>query len=310
MATTTSQSQKSKAKAQVKANPAAAAKAEMPSVMPERRDLHFDTPADRISDWHGQGPHMTQFMNALSIFFPAGERMFIDAVRSYRDQIPDPDLKKAATAFIGQEAMHSREHIEYNELMAKAGLPAAKLDKFVWTLLDFIKDNTHKSVQLSATIALEHYTALMGESLLGNPEIFDGSQEDYKRMWLWHALEETEHKAVAYDVWEKCVGRGPTAYAHRAAGMVVATALFWPLVASFYMQMTRADENCRKVGWRGHLKVLNTTLGKPGVLRKQIPELLSYFKYSFHPWQQDNSHRLGMIDQLVEEADAAYSTKH
>lgn len=282
----------------------------MPSVMPECRDLHFKPPADRISDWHGMGPHMTQFMNALSLFFPAGERMFIDAVRSYRDQIPDPDLKKAASAFIGQEGMHSREHIEYNELMTAAGLPAEKLDNFVWSLLDFIKDNTTKSMPLSATIALEHYTALMGESLLAHQEVFDGSQEDYKRMWLWHALEETEHKAVAYDVWEKCVGRGPLAYGHRAIGMLTATAIFWPLVTVFYGQMTRADENCRKAGWRGHLKVANTLFGKPGVFRKQIPELLAYFKYSFHPWQQDNSHRLAQIDQLVEEADAAYATKH
>src|SRR5699024_1484450 len=75
------------------------------AVMPERRDLHFLPPADRIGDWHADGPNVTQFMNALSLLFPAGERMFIDAVRSYRDDIPDPDLKKAATAFIGQEAM-------------------------------------------------------------------------------------------------------------------------------------------------------------------------------------------------------------
>lgn len=281
-----------------------------PEVMPERRDLHFSPPADRICDWHGMGPHMTQFLNTLSIFFPAGERMFIDAVRSYRDQIPDPDLKKATTAFIGQEAMHSREHIEYNQIMADAGLPAEKLDKFVWSLLDFLKANTPKSFPLAGTIALEHFTALMGESLLANPEQFEGSQEDYARMWKWHALEETEHKAVAYDVWEKCVGRGPVAYGERVLGMVIASAIFWPLVGSFYWQMTRADENCRKAGWRGHFKVLNHLVGKPGIFRKQLPEFLDYFKYSFHPWQHDNSHRLAEIDKLVEEADAAYATKH
>lgn len=291
-------------------NIGAPVKQAMPEVMPERRDLHFAPPADRISDWHGQGPNMTQFMNTLSIFFPAGERMFIDAVRSYRDQIPDPDLKKAATAFIGQEAMHSREHVEYNELMAKAGLPAEKLDKFVWSLLDFVKENLPKSMPLSGTIALEHFTALMGESVLAHLDQFEGSQEDYARMWTWHALEETEHKAVAYDVWEKCVGRGPVAYANRAIGMVVATSIFWPLVAAFYVQMTRADEGCRKAGWRGHLKVFNQLFGKPGMLRQQFPEWLAYFKYGFHPWQQDNSHRLAMIDELVEQADAAYAIKH
>ncbi len=284
-----------------------------PDIMPERRDLHFLPPEDRINDWHKLGPHMTQFMNALSLFFPAGERMFIDAVRDYRDQIPDPDLKKAATAFIGQEAVHSREHAEYNKLMGRAGLPAEKLDEFVWTLLAHLKKRTPRSFPLSGTIALEHFTALMGNSILNHPDVIEGSQEDYTRMWQWHALEEIEHKSVAYDVYEKCMGRGPLAYGERVAGMAIATSIFWPLVAVFYARMTQASPECRKAGWRGHLKVANTLFGRPGILRRQMPEWLAYFKYGFHPWQQNNSHHLKMIDELAENADAAYAnheTKH
>lgn len=281
-----------------------------PAVMPERRDLHFLPPAEHIHDWHRLGPHMTQFMNTLSLFFPAGERMFIDAVRNYRDRIPDPDLKKAANAFIGQEAMHSREHVEYNKLMAEAGLPAEQLDAFVWRLLDRIKNHTPRAVPLTATIALEHFTALMGSALLDQREVIEGSQEDYERMWLWHALEEVEHKAVAYDVYEKCIGRGPLAYLLRIGGMLGATVIFWPLVLAFYVRMTRASEACREAGWRGHLTVLNTLFGRPGILRRQIPEWLGYFRYSFHPWQQDNSHHLALIDELTEAAEAAYGAKH
>ncbi|WP_348767812.1 metal-dependent hydrolase [uncultured Salinisphaera sp.] len=296
-------------------NPASAAQREFPhsenvAVMPERRDLHFLPPADRICDWHKHGPNVTQFMNAMSLLFPAGERMFIDAVRSYRDEIPDPDLKKAATAFIGQEAMHSREHIEYNELMEQAGLPAHKLDQFTWNLLDWIKQRSPKSLPLAATIALEHYTALMGDMLLRYPEMMSGSQEDFERMWRWHALEEVEHKAVAYDVYEKCIGRGPRNWAERTFAMTLATALFWPVLLSFYWQMTQADEKCRKEGWRGHLKMLNFTLGKQGFIRRMVPEWLSYFQYSFHPWQQNNAHLLAELDGLVDDAEAAYATHH
>ena len=275
-------------------------------VMPERRDLHFLPPQERIHDWHKMGAHMTQFMNTLSLFFPAGERMFIDALRTYRDQIPDPDLKKAATAFIGQEAMHSREHIEYNKLMEQAGLPAEKLDNFVWSLLDFLREHSPKSFPLNGTIALEHFTALMGGFLLDHPEAMEGSQEDYLRMWQWHAMEEVEHKAVCYDVWEKCVGRGPSAYLKRVFGMTFATTFFWALVAVFYFQMTSASEACKKEGWRGHLTVLNTLFGRPGLLRRQVPEWLAYFKYSFHPWQQNNSHHIANLNELAEEAEEAY----
>jgi len=279
-------------------------------VMPERRDLHFLTPADRICNWHQAGPNVTQFMNAMSLLFPAGERMFIDAVRSYRDEIPDPDLRKAATAFIGQEAMHSREHIEYNELMEDAGLPAHRLDQFTWRLLERIKNSSWKSMPLAATIALEHYTALMGDMLLRYPDLMAGSQQDFERMWRWHALEEVEHKAVAYDVYEKCIGRGPRNWAERSFAMTLATALFWPVLMSFYWQMAQADENCRRLGWRGHLKLANFMFGKPGFIRKMLPEFASYFKYSFHPWQQNNAYLLAELDDLVDDAEAAYAMHH
>jgi len=276
-------------------------------VMPERRDLHFLPPADRICNWHQAGPNVTQFMNAMSLFFPAGERLFIDAVRSYREQIPDPDLRKAATAFIGQEAMHSREHEEYNALLDQAGLPGTQLAEQVAQRTAYIMNNTPKMTPLLITIALEHFTALMGDTLLRYPEQMAGSQEDYERMWRWHALEEVEHKAVAYDVFEKCIGRGPKAYARRASIMLTTTVTFWPHVISFYRQLAAADPHCQAEGWRGHAKLANFMLGKPGYLRKLVPEYLAYFKYSFHPWQQNNAELLAEIDELVDEANSAYA---
>lgn len=276
-------------------------------VMPERRDLHFLPPADRIGDWHQAGPNVTQFMNALSLFFPSGERMFIDAVRNYRDQIPDPDLTKAATAFIGQEAMHSREHEQYNALLDDAGLPGTELAEEVARYTQFIKDNSSPVTPLLMTIALEHFTALMGDALLRFPDQIAGSQPDYERMWRWHALEEVEHKAVAYDVYEKCVGRGPKAYAMRSAIMLSTTVTFWPHVIRFYRRLAAADPACRAAGWRGHLKLANFMLGYPGYLRRLAPEYLAYFKYSFHPWQQNNAHLLTEIDELVNDAETTYA---
>ena len=275
-------------------------------LIPERRDLHFLPPRERIEDWHKLGAHMTQFMNTLSLFFPAGEHLFIDAVRAFRDEIPDPDLKKAATAFIGQEALHSREHIEYNRLMDDAGLPAGRLDGQVTRMLDWFKEHGSREDLLVETIALEHFTALMGDFLLDHPEVLEGSQEDYQRMWEWHAMEEVEHKSVCFDVYEKCVGRGPRAYAQRVVGMLRATTIFWTNVTRFYLQMTEASEACRKEGWRGHLTVLNTLFGRPGLLRRQLPSWLEFFKYSFHPWQQNNSHHIAGLQELAEEAEAAY----
>ncbi|MFX7992776.1 metal-dependent hydrolase, partial [Acinetobacter baumannii] len=95
-------------------------------------------PADRISNWHERGHHVTHFLNALSIFFPAGERFFMDSVRNYRHLVTDPELKQAVAGFIGQEAMHTREHVLYNDLLDRAGLPANRIDRFVGKFLNVL----------------------------------------------------------------------------------------------------------------------------------------------------------------------------
>ena len=79
-------------------------------VIPTQRNLHFNVPADQVATWNSNSMHLSHFLNSLSIFFPVGERFFIDSVRNYRDAITDPELKQAVKAFIGQEAMHGREH--------------------------------------------------------------------------------------------------------------------------------------------------------------------------------------------------------
>src|SRR3546814_14390702 len=89
----------------------------------------------------------------------------MQAVRHYRAQIVEPQLQQAVTAFSGQEAMHGREHTECNEMLDRAGLPGAALQRFVFRLTEFMKRTMPKSSQLSITIALEHLTAIMANSL-------------------------------------------------------------------------------------------------------------------------------------------------
>ena len=84
-------------------------------VNPIRRNLQFRLPRHRVTVWNGAGKHVTQFYNTLSIFFPVGERFFIQSLRHYRHVADSPELKEEVAAFIGQEAFHGREHDEYND---------------------------------------------------------------------------------------------------------------------------------------------------------------------------------------------------
>jgi len=267
-------------------------------MMPVRRDVHFELSAERIRNWHAKGPSVSHFFNALSVFFPIGERFFIASVRHYRDRVVDPQLKEAVTAFIGQEAMHGREHENYNRLLQDGGMPVSVLERIVAFTLGTAQKLTPKSWQLATTLALEHHTAILADRLLSRPELLRGSDPAFARLWRWHALEETEHKAVAFDVWNAAVGRDRAHHLVRGATMVTTTLAFWGLVAAFSVCMIETDARVHRQP-RGYRVLADFLLGAEGMYRRTLPAWLGYFRHSFHPWRHDNRHLLGQIASVL-----------
>jgi uncharacterized protein len=265
-------------------------------MLPVRRDLQFPLDPHKACDWHPEGPAVSLFFNTLSLFFPHGERFFIHSVRHYRDRITDPELQQAVTAFIGQEAMHGREHEDYNALCHAAGLPVKRQEARVYRLLERAK-RRFPALQLSVTIALEHLTAIMANALLSRPQLIDGADAHYKALWNWHALEETEHKAVAFDVYRAAVGTGFRAYLLRALGLISATFMFWSQFYVFYTQNLIAAGHGRngRIWWQS----FRWQWLAPAAMLRLIPGWLDYFRPGFHPWDQDNRHLLARMDEVV-----------
>ena len=269
------------------------------SILPIRRNLKFNLNPAKALTWHRDGLNVSQFLNTMSLFFPVGERFFIDSVRNYRDQITDPELKKAVTAFIGQEAMHGREHDEYNNYVADSGIPLHAQEEVVTQLLNAVQAYTPKAFQLAATVALEHLTAILAGGLLDLPEIMDGSDPGYQAIWNWHALEDTEHKAVAFDVYTTVIGRdsNPGAYALRTTTLVAATGIFFALFIPFYLHNVRIKGGLTDLkGWRA---VAKHTWGKKGIFRNITLPWLDWFKPGFHPWDHDNRQHLENFEALL-----------
>jgi len=140
-------------------------------------------------------------MTIASASFPEGEEFFVRSVRKVRDQIRDPALLERVNGFIGQEAMHGRAHASFNQALGRLGYPTRFVDRVVAIALKGIERVAPKSVQLAITAALEHYTASFATVLLTTPEAREQfADPEIEALWVWHALEETEHKAVAFDV--------------------------------------------------------------------------------------------------------------
>jgi predicted metal-dependent hydrolase len=265
--------------------------------LPVRRDLHFRLDGKNIKNWHAAGRQASHYASSLFVFFPVGERFFIHSVRHYRDHITDPVLQKAVGGFIGQEAMHGREHEDFNRLLIEAGFPVERQERQVGALLEFLKKNLPPAVQLSVTIALEHFTAILGDVVLRDERVAKTSDASISAMIRWHALEETEHKAVAYDVYQAVVGRGVSAYVLRATGLLTATVILLALSLYYKTQMVKADP--ASSNWRERGKLFGFLFGSPGVFRQMAKPWLDYFRPSFHPWDHDNSHFLPELDEIA-----------
>lgn len=232
--------------------------------------------------WHRAGRSVTLFYNNLSVFFPHGEHFFIRSVRKHLAEVDEPFIRDAARAFCGQEAMHRREHARYNAMLEAQGYPADELEAGVERLLALVTRVLPDRWQLSATCALEHHTALLGHFLLNDPTLLDGADAEMAELWRWHAVEENEHKAVAFDVYE-AVG---APYAERAGIMALASVIFWVKLLEYQVRMMHADGIAASPReWWTLGKYL---FGKKNRVPAMVRPFLDYFKPSFHPWDHNN----------------------
>ena len=251
-----------------------------------RRDIRFDLDPGRVSRWHPDGAHVAHFFNALSLFFPEGESFFIDSVRHYLERITQGRLADDVQGFLGQEAMHSREHKRYNAALSAAGLPAKELEDDLRWMLDEMRARVSPEHALAITIALEHFTAIMADVALGDERILAGADRDFAAVWRWHAIEETEHKAVAFDVYRTVVGDDWCAYLRRVTVMLLITMGFWADVVRFHFRLVQADGAATDL--RGWWRLFRFHWVTPGGMRRISRLWFDYFRPGFHPWQLDN----------------------
>lgn len=249
------------------------------------RDLKLDRDASSPRWWHGGDPVATAFFNALSASFPQGETFFIESVRRYRDR-GDARLQEQIGAFIQQEAAHTREHVVFNKLIKNAGYDTAAMDAETRRRLDIARSR-HPVAQLAITVALEHFTAIMAHSLLTDENPLPGAPPELLRLWQWHAIEEVEHKAVAYDTF-LAVTRDLSSmkrWALRCHVMLLISAQFWysnfERMADFFRQ---DGINTPRTWWR----VFTYLWFTPGMMRRIFRPWLSFFRPRFHPWDHDD----------------------
>lgn len=261
------------------------------------RDRKFDRSALERRLWHGGRVEATAIYNALSATFPLGEAFFVESVRAFRDGAP-PKLADEIKAFTTQEAIHSREHDAFNRRAAEAGYDLSKLEQRVeWRL--GVTRSKPPIVSLAATMALEHFTAILAHQLLKDPRHLAGADPEAAGLWRWHACEEIEHKGVAYDSWLHAT-RHWSRYKRwnvKAKVMLYVTRNFLVDRTAGALELMRQDGLTGAKAWARLLWYLWV---RPGMFRKIAGAWGRFFLPGFHPWNEDDRELLKAY-----EADAA-----
>lgn len=269
--------------------------------MPVRK-LSLDLSDGFDRHWHGGDGFRTAYYNALSMSFPLGEQLFINSVQDCAPLLPEPtteqdvNLRAQIKDFCAQEATHRHVHAQYNAQLAQHGLHnhveerIAKRDAYV-------KTHGIKPIhRLAVTAAYEHYTAVFASILLANPQTMAGADAQMRKIWMWHAMEESEHKAVAYDVYQAIGGN----YAWRVRWFIYASIVFaFDVLRQTTNNLWHDGTLFKPSTWWSATTFL---FGRPsrgnGWMWMMTRPLLDYFKRDFHPWQHNNR------TDLAEYADA------
>lgn len=260
-------------------NPAAA----NPSGLSVRK-LEIDLAQGFERHWYGGDAFLSQYHNALSMSFPVGEQSFIDAVRDCAKLLPQTPghalLREAAAQFIGQEATHRHIHALYNAHLETQGL-VNRWQHWATARIDYAKKRGAQPIHfLAVTAAYEHLTAVLADYLLRHNDTLDSADPKMQTLWRWHAAEETEHRAVAYDLYQALKG----SYRWR---------IRWYLYAVFVFSV---DSTCQTVlnlwhdgtlfrpgTWWSAAKFF---WGRNGAAWHCAKPLLAYFRRDFHPDQE------------------------
>lgn len=251
--------------------------------------------------WADNNALLTWHMNVLSSAFPDGERFFVDSVRAFRDQISDPRLRREVAAFIGQEARHAEQHERLNGIV---GARAKRLERRVAKLAGNLRKIFPKRWQLGATACCEHFTATWAATLLRNRDLLDSMQDaQMRKLWAWHAIEETEHKATAFDVYRQTGG----SEALRIGLMPLTTVVLmgYIILLPLVIEMARDGQlaNPREV-----MRGLKKLVGPKGFYPATVREYLDWYRPGFHPDDHDTRalldewrERLGLAEAMMEE---------
>jgi uncharacterized protein len=231
--------------------------------------------------WFAENAVLSVAMTVFSIYIPRGEKFFIKSVRYFENDIHDKELRELIRLFIKQEANHYKAHDVFNHGLEQKNMRSLREEKAAEKLFTFMEKWLPKKIQLGITVFDEHITATGAKVLLESKELVQSLEPEMRTLWEWHAVEEIEHKSVAFDVYE-AMGAG---YVHRIFSALLGIVIQGVMLVASENRLMK-EEGVKRFGSEGKKAV--RLLRKFTDFRRVARDFLLYFKPGFHPWDIDD----------------------
>ena len=174
----------------------------------ELRRPKFDFTEPVPWNWNPDNPAFSMSMNATSIIAICFEQLLVAAVQEAKPLITDAGVKEEAMAFLRQEAQHSSAHRKHVNALIKHYPGLQQTFDEVMSAFD----------ELTATAPLEFRLAYIADTeatftpsfklMLDNQAtLFKPGDERVASLFLWHFVEEVEHRSSALVIYDAVVGK-------------------------------------------------------------------------------------------------------
>ena len=225
--------------------------------------------------WNSEKPEWSHMVNGASLTMPYLEPFLIKTAREALRQVKDPALEEDIRIFIGQEAQHYQNHRRYNDKMKANGYE--ELAQIEDEMEADFKRLQSKSLRWRVAYMAGFETMTMGITkwlVEDRSELFRGADASVVSFVLWHMVEETEHKTVAFDLYQALYRH----YGARVYGLFYASWHIVKYTRKTYISMLKKDGRWRRIASRLRLAQM--------ILQFYIkvgPSLLKSLSPSYHP---------------------------
>lgn len=250
----------------------------------EARRVKFDFHDIETPFFYNGNAFISALWVALSSTFPVGEAEFIRSVRLFENKISDPKLLGEVNVFTAQEAHHSLQHKQLNKSLQRHGYQTQKIGELLQERINHRIENWAPERRLARTVVAEHVTAIISHYLLTN-STSNQMPDSFRDLFQWHAIEEIEHKSVAFDVYKHCVGD------QKLLRKEFRRFSYFDFPKNiFFMTKFLLREIGYKVTWKERKEVWRYLFGAKGLIsRSQRAKYMMFMKDGFHPWNHDDS---------------------